>query len=66
MIVGSHRGASKAINGLPEAGEESHELDHLLLWRVMSKQVKILRAEMEDSRKSAEDAAKNNVAAAGK
>lgn len=58
-IAGSHRGTSKAIDGLSETGQESHELDHLLLWRVMSKQVKYLRAEMEDARKSAEDAAKN-------
>lgn len=62
MIVGSHKWTSKAIDDLTEAGEESHELDHLLLWRVMSNQVKNLRAEMEDSRKSAEDAAKNNSA----
>ncbi len=58
-IAGSHRGTSKAIDGLSETGQESHELDDLLLWRVMSKQVKYLRAEMEDARKSAEDAAKN-------
>ena len=58
-IAGSHRVTSKAIDGLSESGQESHELDHLLLWRVMSKQVKYLRAEMEDARKSAEDAAKN-------
>ena len=62
MIVGSHKGTSKAIDGLPEAGEENHELGHLLLWRVMSKQVQNLRAEMEDARKSAEDADKNNTA----
>ena len=65
MIVGSHKGTSKAIDGLPEAGAEKHELDHLLLWRVMSKQVQNLRAEMEDARKSAEDADKNNTATTG-
>ena len=65
MIVGSHKGTSKAIDGLPEAGQEIHELDHLLLWRVISKQVKNLRAEMEDARKSAEDADKNNAATTG-
>lgn len=62
MIVGSHKGTSKAIDDLPEAGAESHELDHLLFWRVMSQQVKNLRAEMEDARKSAEDASQNNTA----
>ena len=65
MIVGSQKGTSKAIDELPEASEEPHELGHLLLWRVMSNQVKNLRAEMEDSRKSAEDAVKNNTAARG-
>ena len=65
MIVGSHKGTSKAVDGLPEAGKEAHELDHLLLWRVISKQVQNLRAEMEDARKSAEDADKNNTATTG-
>ena len=62
MIVGSHKGTSKEIDGLPEASDEANELDHLLLWRVMRKQVETLRAEMEDTRKSAEEAAKNNTA----
>lgn len=61
-IAGSRRG-SKAVEALPEAGADTHELDYLLLWRVMNKQVKMLRAEMEDARKSAEEAAKNNDAA---
>ena len=65
MIVGSDKGTSKAIDGLPEAGEGTHELDYLLLWRVMSKQVGNLRAEMKDARRSAEDAAKNNTATVG-
>ena len=65
MIVGSRKGTSKAIHGLLEAGDETHELNHLLLWRVVSEQVKNLRAEMEDARKSAEDAAKNNTATTG-
>jgi len=47
MIVGSRRG-NKDIEGLPAAGEDMHKLDHLLLWRVMNKQVGTLRAEMED------------------
>lgn len=64
MIVGSRRG-KKEIEGLTAAGEDVHKLHHLLLWRVMDKQVKTLRAEMEDSRKSAEEAAKNNGTANG-
>ena len=61
-IVGSRRGK---VEGLPEAGEEAHELDHLLLWRVINKQIQTLRAEMEDNRKSAEEAADNNATADG-
>ena len=60
MIVGSNKRKDKAIDGLLEDGDESHELDHLLLWRVLRKQVNNLRAEMEDNRMSAEDAVKNN------
>ena len=62
MIVGSRKGTNKAIDDLLQATEKSHELDHLLLWRVVSEQVKNLRAEMESARKSAEDAARNNTA----
>ena len=65
MIVGSRKGTSKATYSLPEAGAETHELDHLLLWRAVSKQVKNLRTEMEDASKSAEDAARNNTAITG-
>jgi len=65
MIVSSRRG-KKEIEGLTTAGGDVHKLDHLLLWRVMDKQIKNLRAEMEDARKSAEDAAKNNDSAKGK
>ena len=65
MIVGSRRGSGKAIDGPPEAGEETHELDHLLLWRVTREQVRNLRAEMEDARKSVEEAVNNNTATPG-
>ena len=64
LIVGSRRG-NKEIESLPKVGEEAHELDHLLLWRVLSKQVRTLRGEMEDARKSAEDAVNNNSGADG-
>lgn len=64
MIVGSRRGGKK-IEDLTGTDEDAHKLDHLLLWRVMNKQVANLRAEMEDSRKSAEDAAKNKATANG-
>lgn len=61
MIAGSQKGTSKVIDDLPVVSEGTHELDHLLLWRVMRKQVENLRAEMEDARKSAEDAASNTA-----
>ena len=61
MIVGSRRG-NKEIEGLGEKGDEYDRLDELLLWRVVKKQIKTLREEMEESRKSAEEAAKNNDA----
>ena len=59
MIVGSRK-VNKEIEGLPETGRGEHPLEELLLWRVVSKQVKTLRTEMEDARKSAEEAASNN------
>ena len=65
MIVGSRKATGKAPDDSSEAGVESHELNHLLLWRVVSKQVKNLRTQMEDASKSAEDAAKNNSATTG-
>lgn len=37
------------------------DLENNQLWQVLSKQVQTLRTEMEESRKSADDAAKNNA-----
>ena len=65
IIAGAHRGNTKEIDGLPETVEGASQLDNVLLWCVISKQVQNLRAEMEDARKSAEDAVKNNVAPNG-
>ena len=59
-MVGSRSGKSEAMENLPKIGDEAQKFDHLLLWRVMNTQVKVLRAELEDARKSAEEAAKNN------
>ena len=59
IIVGGQRGSSKEIDALPETNGNSGELKNVLLWRVISKQVQTLRVEMEDARKSAEEAAKN-------
>ncbi len=57
MIVGAQRGSSKKIDDLFETnGDEASEIDHVLLWQVIRKQVQALRIEMEDARKSAEEA----------
>ena len=61
IIVGSRK-TGRDIDGLAGSSEEAGEFDNILLWRVLSKQVNNLRAEMEDARKSTEDAAKNNAA----
>ena len=61
IIVGSRK-TGRDIDGLAGNSEEVGEFDNLLLWRVLSKQVNNLRAEMEDARKSTEDATKNNAA----
>ena len=64
IIVGAQKGSSKQLKNLPKkTGEEAGELDHVLLWRVIHKQVQSLRVEMEDARKSAEDAVNNSSAA---
>ena len=64
IIVGAQRGSSKQLENLPEkTGAEIADLDHVLLWRVIHKQVQSLRVEMEDARKSAEDSIKNSSAA---
>ena len=61
VIVGAQRGSSKRIENLPQVnGEEAGEFDRVLLWRVIHKQVKTLRTEMEAARKSAEEAHSNS------
>ena len=60
IIVGAQKGSNKEISKLPETNGEVGEFDYILLWRVISKQVQTLRTEMEDARKSAEEAIVNN------
>ncbi len=48
----------------PTPGSDT-DLENNQLWQVLSKQVQTLRTEMEESRKSAEDAAENNANANG-
>ena len=57
--------AAKESSSQPNAtpaldADVDKDLDNNQLWRVISKQVQTLRAEMEGSRKSAEDAKKNS------
>ena len=63
-IVGSRKGnSSNANDGLSEPEEKESEFDRNVFWQVVSKQVQTLRIEMEDARKSVEEAAKNKIAA---
>ncbi|KAL9128323.1 MAG: hypothetical protein Q9217_002978 [Psora testacea] len=63
-IVGAQRTGVTEIDGVAEtngttnghANGNVHGHEDVLLWRVMSKQVKILRGEMEDARKNPEEA----------
>ena len=61
IIVGSRK-TGKNIDDLAGNPEGAGDLDNVLLWRVLSKQVENLRAEMEDARRSTEEAAENNAA----
>ena len=49
------------VNGPPngEVNGITHEHENILFWRVMSKQVRILRIQMDDARKSATEAKEN-------
>ncbi|KAI4187585.1 MAG: hypothetical protein LQ346_005467 [Caloplaca aetnensis] len=60
VIVAAQRGGhvEKEING-DTGSAEGGNLENNALWRTISKQVETLRTEMEDSRKSAEEAAQN-------
>lgn len=59
IIVAAQRGSSKEAENFPETDSANGEFDNVLLWRVIRKQVQTLRAEMEDARKSAEEAEEN-------
>ncbi len=53
---------SPAVAATPEtSGSKSDDLDSNPVWQAISRQVRILRKEMKDSRKSVEDAGKNSV-----
>ncbi|KAL8734358.1 MAG: hypothetical protein Q9166_001556 [cf. Caloplaca sp. 2 TL-2023] len=58
VIVAAQRGGVGEINGT-NGNADPEGLEHNALWRTVSKQVEILRTEMEDSRKSAEEAMQN-------
>ncbi|KAL9613393.1 MAG: hypothetical protein Q9167_002041 [Letrouitia subvulpina] len=55
-IVGAQKGARSLEIEEKEEGEEKDEMEKVLLWRVLKKQVKNLRVEIEGARKSAEEA----------
>ncbi|KAL8814978.1 MAG: hypothetical protein Q9223_005847 [Gallowayella weberi] len=51
--------SEREVNGTGSENADPEGLEHNALWRTISKQVETLRTEMEDSRKSAEEAALN-------
>ncbi|KAL8952622.1 MAG: hypothetical protein Q9222_001496 [Ikaeria aurantiellina] len=58
ILVAAQRGGVEEVNGIEDlSGPES--LKQNALWRTISKQVETLRIEMENSRKSADEAAQN-------
>lgn len=65
MLVAVQRGTNKEFSETPEetngepSNEDTSKIDTNLLYRVLRKQVLTLRHEMEESRKSAEEAAKH-------
>ncbi|KAL8687242.1 MAG: hypothetical protein Q9218_006531, partial [Villophora microphyllina] len=61
VIVAAQRGGTSAenVDGTAETDADPEGLEGNALWRTISKQVETLRVEMEDSRKSAEEAAQN-------
>ena len=63
IIVGAQRGSNKEVENLPETDGKGGEFENILLWRVISKQVQTLRAEMEDARKSVEESVENSSSA---
>ncbi|KAL8721504.1 MAG: hypothetical protein Q9225_001849 [Loekoesia sp. 1 TL-2023] len=58
IILAAQRGGAEEINGTAEDADPEG-LKHNALWRTIRKQVEALRMEMEDSRKSAKEAAQN-------
>ena len=58
-IVGAQKKVGNPVDEKTVEGPVADDMDHVLLWRVMKKQVATLREEMEGARKSAEQAAEN-------
>ncbi|KAL8699944.1 MAG: hypothetical protein Q9201_005712 [Fulgogasparrea decipioides] len=61
VIVAAQRGGGveQDVNGTIPGSADPEGLEDNALWQTISKQVETLRTEMEDSRKSAEEAAQN-------
>ncbi|KAL8998573.1 MAG: hypothetical protein Q9169_002413 [Polycauliona sp. 2 TL-2023] len=60
MIVASQRGGTQQPNGTDGAAD-TEEFQNNALWRTLSNQVKILRTEQEESRKSVDEAVQNGI-----
>ncbi|KAL8984540.1 MAG: hypothetical protein Q9205_001528 [Flavoplaca limonia] len=64
VIVADQRGGIERLNGKMEV-TDPEDVESNPLWRTLSKQVEILRAEQEESRKSVDEAAQNGTFTSG-
>ncbi|KAI4263808.1 MAG: hypothetical protein L6R42_001059 [Xanthoria sp. 1 TBL-2021] len=65
VIVANQRGGTEKLNGT--VGDADTEgVDGNALWRTLSKQVEILRAEQEESLRSVDEAAQNGISPTGR
>ena len=60
MIVADQRGGIERLNGKVQV-TDPEDVESNPLWRTLSKQVEVLRAEQEESRKSVDEAAENGT-----
>ena len=65
VIVANQRGGTEEPNGM-NGDADTNGVESNTLWRTLSKQVGILRAEQEESLKSVDEAAQNGISSTGR
>ncbi|KAI4108958.1 MAG: hypothetical protein LQ339_002077 [Xanthoria mediterranea] len=65
VIVADQRVGTKGLNGM-NGDADTDGVESNILWRTLSKQVGILRAEQEESLKSVDEAAQNGISSTGR